>query len=298
MFTGRYSPAAFLRLEFDWVPFYRPSVYRFDLLDLPDYVYFTEGALPGGKISNGSFGARADLILNKFEGSLSYFKGYDPLMGLVPGKLPMPPFNNFQVELLTREFRQTTFGGDFALNLGRFGLRGEIAWKIPEEDEENMALPMDELSWVLGIDRSVGPVRILMEYYGKNIRDFQPLDAPPDFDPALLEDMNNWPMLTGMMQNQISYYNRVLYDQTDEWIHSLLVRPSVSLFHETMELEAALLYNFTTGEYMLRPVIGYKLADGIKLTCGYEHYYGDDNTSFDWISRVFNGPFAEVRISF
>ena len=298
MITGRYTPVSFIRLELDWVPFYRNSIYRYDLLDLPEYVFFTEGELPGGKFGNGSFGAKADFIFSKMEGSLSFFNGYDPMMGLVPGTLPMPPFDNFEVELLTKEFRQTTYGGDFAVNLGKFGLRGEIAWKITEEDDENIALPMEELSWAAGIDRSVGHVRLLLEYYGKKMIGFQPLDMPPDFDPGLLEDMNNWPLLAGMMDKQIGYYNRVLYDQTDEWIHSLLLRPSISILHETLDIEFTCLYNFTTGEYMLRPLAKYLLADGIEITAGYEHYYGEKNTRFDWISNVFSGPFAEVRISF
>lgn len=296
--TGRYSPFSFLKIELDWIPFYSPSIYQFEILDLPEFVKFKEGELPSASLDNGSFGAKADLILSQFEGSLSWFNGYDPLMGIIPGTMPQPPFTDFQVELLTKAFRQSTLGADFAVNLGSYGFRGEIAWEMPEEDELNPSVPMEEISWSIGIDRSHGKFRLIMEYYGKNIPDFESIDEPEEFNPLLMQDPANWIYLSGMLENQIRYYNRILYDQTDKWIHGILIRPSASILHETLEIEVTCLYNFTTSEYMLRPMASYQLADGIELIAGYEHFYGDNNTRFNWIKEVFNGPFAEIRISF
>jgi hypothetical protein len=298
VFTGKYNPVHFLRVEFDWVPFYSPSIYDFELVGLPEFVSFADAALPTNSLNNGSLGLKIDIILNKLEGSLSWFSGYDPMMGLTPGVLPAPPFTDFNIQLIPKPFRQSTLGGDIAFNLGSFGIRGEAAWEKPDVDDNNPAKPMEEISWALGLDRSFGPVRLLIEYYGKNIMDFSPLEAPGDFDPAMLQDPNTWPYLEGMLGQQIGFYNRILYDQTEEWIHSLLVRPSLSLFHETLELEAACLYNFTTKEYMLRPMLSYQVADGIEIMAGYEYYYGPENTRFNWIKKVFNGPFGEIRISF
>ena len=300
--TGNFNPFPFLHLEVDWVPFYQPSIYQFNLLEMPEFVTFGDALLPSQKLENGSFGVKADIIFNKIEGSISWFTGYDPMMGLIPGQLPNPPFDDFHIEMLPNPFRQSTLGADIAFNLGSFGIRGEGAWERPEMDEAssvpNPALPMEEISWALGMDRSFGPVRLLLEYYGKHMIDFSPLDPPGEFDPAMLQDMSNWPLLAGMLGQQIGYYNRVLYDQTDEWIHSLLIRPSVNLFHETLEIEVAGLYNFTTEEYLIRPMLSYMLADGIKVCGGYEYYYGPENSRFKWIQKVFNGPFGEIRISF
>lgn len=296
--TGRYHPTSFLHLEIDWVPFYRPSIYRFDLLDMPEMVDFTEGQYPDARMKNGSLGFKADLILNKLEGSISYFSGYDAMPGLAIGNLPTPPFENFVISLTPSAYKQSTIGADFAINLGEFGIRAEIAREKPEEDINNPALPMEEISWVLGIDRSFGSFRILAEYYGKKIQDFEHLDPPIDYNPAILQDPSIWPHLGSMVADQIKYYNRILFSQTHEWIHSLLFRPSVSLFHESLDIEFTGLYNFTTKEYMLRPMLSYEIADGIECKAGYEHYYGPDNTSFDWITGIFNGPFAEIRISF
>ena len=295
--SGRFHPTSFLHLEIDWVPFYLPSIYRFDLIELPEFVSFADGNYPSPNLKNGSLAFKLDLVLNKIEGSLSYFTGYDAMPGLLPGNLPQPPFSDFTIQLIPSAFKQSTIGADFAANLGDIGLRGEIAWKQPEENLTNPVVPMEELSWAIGLDRSFGPLRILLEYTGKKVMNFIAIEPPGEFDPSILQDPNTWPYLETMMGNQIRYYNRILYDQTDEWIHSLLVRPSISLFHETLNLEIAGLYNITTEEYMIRPMISYQLADGIECLAGYEHFYGPVNTRFDWVSNIFNGPFMEMRIS-
>ena len=150
---GRYHPVDFLRLEFDWVPVYSPSIYLFDQLGLPGFVSFSDPMLTQAKLKEGSIGIKMDFILNKLEGSLSWFNGYDPMMGLIPVALPTPPFTDFQIQLIPKPFRQSTFGGDIAFNLGSFGLRGEAAWEKPISDENNPAIPMEEISWVIGIDR-------------------------------------------------------------------------------------------------------------------------------------------------
>jgi len=43
----RYMIGSHLRLEGIWVPVYRPSIYRFDLFDMPAYIDFTEDPLRG-----------------------------------------------------------------------------------------------------------------------------------------------------------------------------------------------------------------------------------------------------------
>ncbi|MFO7617725.1 MAG: hypothetical protein R6V75_10790, partial [Bacteroidales bacterium] len=118
------------------------------------------------------------------------------------------------------------------------------------------------------------------------------------FNPALLADPTLWPFLEGMFASQIGYYNRILFDQTHEISHTLLFRPSLQLFHEALEIEAAVVWNITTGEYLLYPKITWKHGGGIQASVGYQFYEGPDNTRFSWIKDVFNGPFIEFKASF
>jgi hypothetical protein len=297
---GQYSPFGWIKLEADLVPWYTPSQYRFDQVGMPDFVTIRQPVHPGFQWDKSSFAGKADLFFSGFEGSVSWFSGYDPLPALKPGTLPTPPFTQgFSLELLQVPFRQQTIGADFAAVILNTGVRGEIAWKKPEQsDPPDPLIPNPEVQWVISLDRELGPVRIIAGYSGKFTDDFIPADPPQTFDPAMLANPEVWPLLGQMLTSQIGYYNRILYDQTDEWTHSVLFRPSVTLFHETLDVEFPALYNFTTGEYLIYPKVSMRLADGLLATAGYQYYQGEEYTRFDWISSAFNGPFFELRLTF
>lgn len=296
---GRYNPMEWLKLEVDLAPWYTPSVYRFDLVDMPAFVTISAPQHPGFQWDKTSIAGKVDLVFSGIEGSVSWFRGYDPLPALKPGTLPIPPFSDFRVELLQVPFRQQTFGADFASVILNTGIRGEIAWKTPEQgDSIDPLLPKPEIQWVLSLDRELGPFRIIAGYMGKYVSDFIPADPPQAFDPAMISDPSVWPMLGAMLAGQIGYYNRILYDQTHEWNHTVLFRPSVSLFHEALDLEISTIYNFTTEEYLIYPKASWKLADGLLATAGYQYYQGEEYTRFNWIRKTFNGPFFEFRLTF
>jgi hypothetical protein len=296
---GILNPAGWLRIEADLVPLFTPSVYRFDLVGMPDFVTIAPASDPGFQWDKSSVAAKIDFIFPSIEGSVSWFKGYDPLPALKPGTLPAPPFNPFAMELLQVPFRQQTFGADFAAVLLGTGIRGEVAWETPEQgDSIDPLLPNPEIQFVLSLDRELGPFRIIAGYMGKYVQDFVPADPPQAFDPSMLANPAVWPMLGPMLTGQIAYYNRILYDQTHEWSHSILFRPSVSLFHESLDLEFSLLYCFTTGEYLTYPKISWQVTDGLRAIAGYQLYHGDELTRFSWIKHAFNGPFVEFRLNF
>ena len=296
---GQYNPLNWIKLEIDIVPWYRPSVYRFDLVEMPSFVTIGSTVKPEFNLRKISAGAKMDLVFSGFEGSLSWFKGYDPLPVLKPGALPAPPFSDFKLELLPTPFRQQTIGADFATVLLNTGIRGEFAYKIPEQsDSIDPMIPNTEIQWVISVDRELGSFRIIAGYMGKRVMDFKPADPPASFDPAMISNPEVWPLLGPMMASQVGYYNRILYDQTHPWNHTLLFRPSVTLINETLEIEVSTLYNFTTTEYLLYPKATLHITDGLQATAGYQYYHGGDYTRFSWIKKVFNGPFIEFRLTF
>lgn len=296
---AQYAPVDWLRIEADLVPLHKSSVYRFDLVEMPSFVSFESPVSPGFIWGKTSAAAKLDLISNGIEGSLSYFRGYDPLPALKPGALPTPPFTDFSLELLQVPFRQRTIGADFATVLLSTGIRGEIAWKVPEQgDSLDPMIPKSEIQWVVSIDRELGPVRIIAGYLGKKVDNFVPAAPPQDFDPAMISNPEIWPLLGPMLADQIGYYNRILFDQTHEWNHSALFRSSVTLLHENLGADVSFLYNLTTEEYLFYPKVTYQVNDGLQATAGYQYYHGEKYTRFSWIKHVFNGPFFELRLTF
>ena len=298
LLRAQYQAFDFLRLEVDLVPWYAPSLYRFDLIEMPAFVRINPVVQPGFAWDDGSIGAKADLIFGLVEGALSWYSGYDHLPALAPGAVTMSPTEGLDVGINQTPYRQQVFGADFATTLLGTGLRGEFAYKVPDTDSARPFKPNPEFQWVVSLDRGFGPLRLVAAYNGKWVKDFIPADAPGEFDPAILADPSIWPMLEGMFANQIGYYNRILFDQTHETSHTVLFRPSLQLFHESLEVEAAVIWNITTEEYLLYPKVTWKHGSGIQASMGYQHYAGPENTRFSWIKDAFNGPFIEFKASF
>ena len=105
LLRGRYNITSKLRLEAVWVPRYKYSVYRFDLFDMPDYVSFSESPLPEATLKNGSVAAKLDFLFDRFDGSLSWFNGYDPKPGIQPGEMPQSPAEELIIDMYARAFR-------------------------------------------------------------------------------------------------------------------------------------------------------------------------------------------------
>ncbi len=119
--------------------------------------------LPALTLRNGQWGLRWNQVVPRAEFSLSYFDGFDDIpffwaarAGLQPTAEPRPKF----VIALNRDFyRVRIAGADFATGIGRFGLRGEVAY-YDQTDPNNL----DRVLLVVGLDRSWGDWFALVEY--------------------------------------------------------------------------------------------------------------------------------------
>ena len=299
---GRYTIKSRIRLEGIWVPVYRHSVYRFDLFDMPGFVNFTDAYNPEAAIKNGSFAGKIEFLFDRFDGSVSWFCGYDPMPGIEAGPLPETPGENPSIDMYARPFRQHTGGLDFSFGLGSFGIRGEAAYREPDDGYKGeIFVPNRDLRYVLSIDRSIGIFSMMVLYSGQYVFDFeemQMLESFPEIEPEMLQQPAVWGMLGPVMDQQLAGFNRVIFDQTKEIMHSLAGRPAVSLFHDVLELEIFGLYNISTEEWTLLPKMSWKVSDNLKLGIGGQYFDGPPNTRYDLIAPVFNGGFMELRYTF
>ena len=299
---GRYTIKSRIRLEGIWVPVYRHSIYRFDLFDMPDFVHFADAYNPDAAFKNGSFAGKVEFLFDRFDGSISWFSGFDPMPGIEAGPLPETPGENPSIDLYARPFRQQTGGVDFSFGLGSFGARGEAAYREPEPGYKGeIFVPNRDLRYVLGIDRSFGIFNMMVMYSGQYVFDFeemQMLESFPEIELEMLRQPAVWEMLGPVMDQQLAGFNRVIFDQTKEIMHSLAARPSISLFHEVLDLEVFGLYNFSTQEWTLLPRLSWSVSDNLKLGIGGQYFEGPPNTRYDLIAPVFNGGFMELRYAF
>jgi hypothetical protein len=302
LLRARYSIAPWIRLEAVWVPVYRYSVYRFDLFEMPDYVRFHESSLPSAALDNSTFALKLEFLFGGFDGSVSWFNGYDPMPGIQPGEFPQAPSENMVLDMYARAFRQQTLGLDFSFGMGSFGVRGEAAFRDPAPDyRDEIFVPKRDLRYVLEIERPMGDFSLMLMYMGQYVFDFTDLPVKPgipDLDPQLIQDPAVWATVGPLMEQQLAAFNRVLFDQTTEFSHTLGIRPSLSMFHGVSRIELFGMYNFSTEEWNLHPKLTWDVSDNLKLSVGGQYFEGPQNTRSELVAPVFNSGYFEMRYSF
>jgi hypothetical protein len=177
------------------------------------------------------------------------------------------------------------FGADFSTTLAGFGLRGEMAYKDPQENYSFSYIPNPELHYVFGLDKEFsGNLSVILQYIGRYVLDYSPLALPPV--PSLIPAY------------ELELKNRIISSQQYEASHSLSCRLGWNLLHETLSLELVGLANLTTEEFLFRPKMAYDITDALTFTLGGELYSGPNDTLFDFIEDHLSSLFAELRISF
>ncbi|MBN2528680.1 MAG: hypothetical protein JXR76_19985 [Deltaproteobacteria bacterium] len=321
-----------LRIEGIWMPFYAPSVVP--QIILGDALRFAEPDYPDLDLTNGLFAGKIHLIFPAIEMSVSYLNGYS----LTPGIRYVK--NNFSAEyydevydsILNRTktvslnrtaFRHQVIGFDFSTTLGSFmGLRGEVAFRYPEKQNEEtlkrLHIPNPELHYVLGVDKEFGNLMVVAQYIGRYVlnwkdlpkaRDFQDddiedridaLNAKPEFE-NLEEtvDFNIHEELVNYVANrELVKINHMIHNQNYEIQHGVSLRLSYSALHDTLTLVAFGMLNFTTQEYVFYPKIQYKLTDAMELSLGAELYFGPEESLFGMIDETMSAGYTELKISF
>ncbi len=266
-----------------WIPVYRANIIPAGLFEMPDNVRYGGILTPDAVLKNSGGALRLDLATSEYDAGFSYLNAY----ALQPGfsaEMQVHSPTDIRYRFYQKPWRQQVVGFDAAFTADAWSFRFEGSYMLPDSAGDQIHIPEKEVQWTLGLDRAWGPLRILVEYNGKYIPAFSELALPSD--PALLMDYR---LLT---------YKRLFFSQQDKVRHGVFIRPSLTLFHDTFEIEAPFLYYFTGSEYMFSPSISFEPADALRIRLGATVYKGEDNTLFELLSEQYNGLFAEIRISF
>jgi hypothetical protein len=120
----------------------------------------------------------------------------------------------------------------------------------------------------------------------------------PEIDPLQLQDPAILAMLGPMMEQEVAGFNQIIFDQTKEISHTVGLRPSLAMFHGVSKIEVFGMYNFSTEEWGLFPMLTWDVNDNLKLSVGGQYFEGGVNTRHDLIAPVFNSGYFELRYSF
>ena len=269
-----------LRFEAIWIPYYEGSVIPAHLASLPPGLVIDEPDYPDENLRNGAFAGRLSLELASFDGSISYFNGYNPF----PGLEAVTVYGGSTI-VRPRAYRMHCFGADFSTTVGSYGVRGEFALRDPHEDSQTYVhVPDSDFQYVVGIDTERGNLSVILQYIGRYVMDH--------FIPFVPADPADIPAY------QIRLKNRMFSSQQDETSHWISFRPALTAKHETLSLELFGMYKLTTEELFLKPKITYDIADALTVVVGGEFYDGDDDTLFGTVDSELNTVFLELKSSF
>ena len=269
-----------LRLEAIWVPIYGSSVLPFSEVELPGGVQFSEPDYPDEAVENSAVALRLHYEGASLDGTLSYFNGFLPMPGLSAHT------KNSMLNIFPAAYRIKMIGADFSTTVGAYGLRGEFAYREPdEEDNIRQYIPNKQVEYILGLDREFGNFSLIIQYIGKHVLDYEGLAKAHQ---------------TGQefAKYKIALWNRLLSGQLKEWIHASSFRLAWNLCHETLSLELLGQINLSTEETFLKPKLSYDLTDDLTLSAGAQIYLGPDNTLFGLLDENNSAGFIELKASF
>lgn len=267
-----------LRIEVDWVPAYRPSLFPFIGKSMGDGMGWSNEKRHRWK--DQSFGLKIDWEEASFDLSLSYYNGLHKFAGI--------GYEQGSTEIWLRQepYRLHVIGADFSTSLGDYGLRGEFACSLPCRGSNALySVPHKQVEYTVGIDRSWGDFGLIVQYVGKHIPSADDAaEGPPTAGPPV--------------EQMLGRLNRIVFSQHKRWNHSVSIRPSVSLLHETLDVELLGLCQFSTREYFFQPKVSYDVADAVTLAVGGQLFYGPDDRLFGILEKTKNAAFAELKVSF
>jgi hypothetical protein len=247
----------------------------------PTYPIQSSAGASVSEISKSSFqnqfGIKLDNSGGAVDWSFSYFDGFSKTPDL---SLVSASSTGLNVGLNYNRIR--VIGSDFALNLGRYGFRGEAAYTRTENsDGTNPLIQKPNLYAVIGGDRTFG------EYFNVNAqimyrRGFGFQDSAQIWDPNIRT----------VASIELIITNQQFQDQA-----GMTLRPNYQMFNETLEMEVAFVCWFGKGESLIRPKVTYAFTDKFKSIVGGEIYNGPTDSAFGQLKHA-SSAFAELRYNF
>lgn len=241
-----------------WLPDFRPNHLPFPQQTGVSY----DEAIPG---SHRTWAAKFERSGKDFDWSVSYYDGFD----LNPD-ISVKSAGPTGVNVLLSHHRYRAFGADAATTLGRYGLRGEIAYARTDDSDGNDLFVKNPFMWgVVGVERTfLSYLNLNVQYYFRYVTKWE--DPTNVANPALKD---------------IALTQAVISNQRDKTQHGVTFRVSNKWLNETLEGEIAGIWDVTRGGYLLRPKAIYAINDKWKAVAGYDHYGGSVDSFFGRLEK-------------
>ncbi len=225
----------------------------------------------------GQWALKIEQTGKRVDWSFSYFDGFDPFPDLGIGQV-----STARVDVLLRNHRIHVIGADAATTIGRYGLRGEMAYTFTEDaGGRNPEVKNPFFFLVVGGDRTFFEyLNINLQYIVRVVVNFR--------SPFQIQDF---------IQRNVAIQQAVQTNQLDRVQHGISLRLSHKWWNETLEGEVVGVFAITRGGYVIRPKVTYALTDRWKGVIGADIFRGPRPSFFDNL-RDNSTAYAELRWSF
>jgi hypothetical protein len=176
----------------------------------------------------------------------------------------------------------TTVGADAAIPIGKFGLRGEVAYTRTENpDGTDPLTKRRNVFAVLGCERTFdGVLNVNAQYLYRRTFDF--------VSPSFISNPD-----TRLLAEQVDLVSNQLAPD----MHGASLRINHKAWNETLESEIAAVVWFKRGDSAILPKVTYAFSDHLKGIVGGELYHGPPESFFGQLSRT-STAYAEFQIGF
>ncbi len=208
------------------------------------------------------FGVKLACLRNDFDFSISYFRGYNHFAEYVfdPNTSAVNPVNT----------RQTAVGGDASFTVSNFVFRAESAILMPDNAKATEGLNglVEPWHWdtVLGVERP----------FLENFRVQAQLLIRSHFEDANPQNYTSLNPLVTAVQRAVGQANQLILNYQHQNNIGGTLRLAYANEASPWSADVYLIGYFASGQdFLLRPELGYKFFDSLRLLAGIDQYGGE-----------------------
>jgi len=295
MLKTNIKPVSQVDIELILLPFFSPSVYRYDLFDMGENASFDNMVLPQISYENMGYSAHINTSLSAIDFSVSVFHGFDPFYAFDIKNINMLPEINIVYQ--PKFYKKTSAGLDFSMPVKSWLLSGEVSYNHTKDYDLNIYTPNPDLHYVIGLEKDIWGIKVIAEYNGRYVFDFSKLKAP-----SMPNDFTDTAQLINYMNETVIYesakYTRRIFEQYYQMNHAIMISLHRSWLWETLSTDLSFLYSFSTEEKLLRGNITWKANDELSISGGGQILDGPANTIYKTSGKVLSGVWIGIKYSF
>lgn len=298
------------------------------LIEFPaNQIIILDEDLPARNFRDAAWAVKCSFNVRMLDLSVSYFDGYSTYPDYTYNNMledrTHPPVKGWVWDRLYEIDQKYdhihAIGGDFALALDPFIIRGEAAYvdtsfndRKPDEEIPESGVPVtgelysypdvkDDREWrqpyfhyVVGAEwQATEDIAFSAQYSQRYVPDFKSVEELFGGEGVVLSGSD-----PEAAKREVTGFNRQTHKLAKKHNELVTFRIGLDFLHETLLVELKGSYWLSYDEYKLKPRIVYDVNDHLEITAAASMTFGPDGSQLDMRGRTYNQMFVELKYSF